>query len=287
MKKIVIAILLGSLLVLSACSTNKNIAVATNNPVKTANQTAEKAAENNAVDKTQGNDAVDKTQENKEIQSDNTSQSTLNENKKIIVIDPGHANKSNLNKEQNSPDSPVMKIKDGGGAQGIVTKTPEYSINMNVAMKLKPLLEQKGFIVIMTKTDNSVSLGNIERAEIGNKANANLVIRIHADSNDNTAAKGASMLVPDKINDNTRAIYDESQRCGKIVLDALASEVGMKNRGIIVSKDMTGFNWSKVPVILVEMGFLSNPEEDKLLSSSSYQDKLSKGLADGISECFD
>ncbi|MGM9933770.1 MAG: N-acetylmuramoyl-L-alanine amidase, partial [Clostridium sp.] len=50
--------------------------------------------------------------------------------------------------------------------------------------------------------------------------------------------------------------------------------------------DMTGFNWSKVPVILVEMGFMSNPEEDKLLSDEGYQNKLAQGLCNGIVKCM-
>lgn len=206
--------------------------------------------------------------------------------KKIVVIDPGHANRSNLEKEANAPGSTEMKIKDGGGAAGIHTKTPEYVINMEVSKRLQVLLEEKGFKVIMTKTEHSVSLGNIERAEIGNSANANLVIRIHCDSSNNSTINGASMFVPDVVNENTKAIYDESKRCGQVVLNTLTSKVGMRNRGLIFSKEMTGFNWSKVPVILVEMGFLSNPEEDKLLSTSSYQEKLSQALADGIEEAL-
>ena len=201
---------------------------------------------------------------------------------KVIVIDPGHANRSNLGKEALAPGSSEMKIKDGGGAQGIATKTPEYLVNMKVAIKLKTLLEANGFKVIMTKTDNSLSLGNIERANIGNNANANLVIRIHADSNDNGSVTGASMLVPAAINENTKAIYDESKRCGAIVLNALTSEVGIKNRGVSEHSDMTGFNWSKVPVILVEMGFLSNVNEDNLLSSENYESKLALALFHGI-----
>ncbi|WP_293978545.1 N-acetylmuramoyl-L-alanine amidase, partial [uncultured Clostridium sp.] len=58
------------------------------------------------------------------------------------------------------------------------------------------------------------------------------------------------------------------------------------NRGISVRDDMTGFNWSKVPVILVEMGFMSNPEEDKLLSDEGYQNKLAQGLCNGIVKCM-
>lgn len=201
---------------------------------------------------------------------------------KIIVIDPGHANRSNLEKEALSPGSSEMKIKDGGGAEGIATKTPEYLVNMRVAIKLKALLEGNGFKVVMTKTDNSLSLGNIDRANIGNNAKANLVIRIHADSNDNGSVTGASMLVPAAMNDNTKAIHDESKRCGAIVLNALTSEVGIKNRGVVEHSDMTGFNWSKVPVILVEMGFLSNVNEDKLLSSEAYESKLAVALFHGI-----
>lgn len=203
---------------------------------------------------------------------------------KIIVIDPGHANRSNLQTEAQAPGSSVMKIKDGGGAQGVATGTPEYLVNMRVSVKLKGYLEQKGYTVIMTKTDNSVSLGNIERAQIWNNANAALAIRIHADSSDSSSIRGASMLVPAAISDNTKAIYSESKRCGQIVLDNLVKEVGMTNRGVVAHDDMTGFNWSKVPVILVEMGFLSNPDEDRLLSSSDYEDKLARALADGIAQ---
>lgn len=201
---------------------------------------------------------------------------------KTIVIDPGHASHANLNKEANAPGSNVMKIKDGGGATGITTHTPEYAINMKVAMKLKNLLENQGYKVIMTKSENSVSLGNIERAEVGNSANAALVIRIHADSSTSSSVNGASLLVPAKINSNTNAISDISLKYGKIILNKLTSTVGMKNDGVVSRSDMTGFNWSKVPVVLVEMGFLSNSNEDKLLNSDSYQNKIASALANGI-----
>jgi N-acetylmuramoyl-L-alanine amidase len=204
-------------------------------------------------------------------------------NNRVIVLDPGHASKSNLAKEPAAPDSKELKIKDGGGAQGIATRTPEYKINMEVALKLKNLLEAKGYMVIMTKTENSVSLGNVERAEIWNRANADLAVRIHADSSNDASVRGASMLIPSGQVEYTKPVYNKSKEYGKIVLDTLTAQVGMRSRGIIESKDMTGFNWSKVPVILVEMGFLSNMEEDRLLSSKEYQDKICKALAEGIS----
>lgn len=203
-----------------------------------------------------------------------------------IVLDPGHASNANLEKEKLSPESNVLKIKDGGGAEGVITKTPEYEICMNVALKIKEELKTKSFNVIMTKEDNSLSLGNIERAEIGNKNNANLLIRIHADSADVSSVKGASILIPEPINPNTKAIYDKSKLYGKTIIDTFCEETNAKNRGVSERSDMTGFNWSKVPVVLVELGFLSNPEEDKLLSSTDYQDKCANALSKAIEKCF-
>ena len=152
---------------------------------------------------------------------------------------------------------------------------------MAVAVRLKALLIKKGYTVIMTKTQNSQMLGNIARAQVGNNAKANLVIRIHADSNDKSSVNGASMLVPTDTK-NTDLIFKLSKQYGQVVFSSLIKDVGMNDRGVVERADMTGFNWSKVPVILVEMGFLSNRSEDQMLSTGAYQDRLAKGLADGI-----
>ena len=113
-----------------------------------------------------------------------------------------------------------MKIKDGGGADGINSKTPEYVIVMGITMKLKALLENKGYTVIMTKTTPQESPGNIERAEIGNKNNADLVIRVHADSSESSNSSGASMLVPAPIG-NAKDISETSRKYGQVVLESL------------------------------------------------------------------
>lgn len=248
----------------------------------TVSNSAESKNVKKKVEVKQSVNNVSNTSNSSADQSANNTQQTNNTNKKIIVIDPGHANRSNLEKEALAPGSSEMKIKDGGGAEGIATKTPEYKVNMQVAVKLKDILESKNYNVIMTKTSDSESLGNVERAEIGNKANADLVVRIHADSSDSTSVKGASMLVPSPINDNTKVIYSKSKQYGTIILNSYCSELGVNNRGVQEHSDMTGFNWSKVPVVLIEMGFLSNPDEDRLLSDLNYESKIANALADGI-----
>ena len=230
-----------------------------------------------AAEKADAANALAKTKEN--------NKSSNSSSKKIIVIDPGHASVTSSVKEQQAPGSTIMKVKEPGGTQGINTRTPEYVVNMAVAVRLRSVLQGKGYTVIMTKTQNSQMLGNIARAEVGNKANADLVIRIHADGDNNHSVNGASMLIPTNTK-NTSAIYKSSKKYGEIVFNSLIKTVGMKNRGVNERSDMTGFNWSKVPVILVETGFLSNTSEEKLLTTDSYVNKIAKGLGDGIEQAM-
>ena len=209
----------------------------------------------------------------------------IEEVKYTIVIDPGHGPWVNKDMEPIAPNSTIMKRKYGTGTVGNVTGTLEREINLNVSLMLRDLLENDGFIVIMTRTDHETILSNIERANLANNNNADLMIRIHNDSHTNTEIHGASMLVPGDVGYATE-IMDISRQYGEIVLDTLVNEVGMNNRGVFTRTDQVGFNWSKVPIITVEMGFLSNPEEDRLLSTLDYQEKLAYALYKGILKCF-
>lgn len=250
---------------------------------KTVEET-EQTEEKEQIEKTEQTEEIEPVavneQENTNVQEENIIKRPPS-SIKTVVIDPGHGPGGNSAKELQSPDSSIMKIKDGGGAEGINSKTPEYIITMSVSLKLKNLLEANGINVVMTKDDINLAPGNIERADVGNNNNADLSIRIHCDSADISSAKGASMLVPAPVG-YAENIAGISRTYGEIILNDLVSTVGMYNRGVIERSDLTGFNWSKVPVVLIEMGFLSNPEEDNLLNSDSYQDKLAQGLCNGI-----
>lgn len=251
----------------------------------TENDKNPKDVENTIEEDKQEKEEAARTKETEKEFEDKT-RKTKEKNNITIVIDPGHAVKANLEKEPLSPGSNVMKIKDGGGASGVVTGIPEYKIAMRVAKELNEKLTAKGYNSVMTKTDENLSLGNVERAEIGNKANADLVIRLHCDSFDNASAKGASILIPKGVNENTKAIAASSEKYGKILLDTYCSKMNIKNRGLIYSEDMTGFNWSKVPVVLIEMGFLSNPDEDNMMSESSFPEKSATAISEGIEKIF-
>ncbi|NFB58121.1 N-acetylmuramoyl-L-alanine amidase [Clostridium botulinum] len=280
-KKIVLVMYVITLLLFSACTSKENFNKKVGEEKKVVNkeEKSQKKKENAFGENNEEKEHNDILKEKKEDKSKE------NLKNKIIVIDPGHGSKSNLELERVSPDSEEKKIKDSGGADGVNSKTPEYLIAMDVASKLKETLQKEGYTVIMTKNKHSESLGNIERAEVGNKNNANLVIRIHADSADLEDAKGASILVPSKKG-YASEINELSKKYGDILLREMVASANMNNRGVIEREDMTGFNWSKVPVVLVEMGFLSNAEEDKLLNTEEYRIKIVQGLTKGIKKAI-
>jgi N-acetylmuramoyl-L-alanine amidase len=200
---------------------------------------------------------------------------------KIVVIDPGHQQNQNSDQEPVAPNSSVKKAKVTSGTAGVTTGTAEYIITLDVGLKLRDLLVSQGATVVMTRDRHDVDVSNVERAKIGNDANADLAVRLHADGSADSSVKGISMLVPsaDYVG---QALADTSAEAGSLVLSAVISRTGAKNRGVVKRDDMTGFNWSTVPCILIEMGFMSNADEDRLLNSPEYQDKLAHGLYDGI-----
>ena len=251
----------------------------------------ERPEEEEEKNKEEITEEVDDNEDN--IKEDSSVNSELNDNsesndnneKIVVVIDPGHGGNGNSEKELQSPDSNILKIKDPGGCIGVNTGIEEYKITWQVSMKLKSILESKGITVILTKEDVNESPGNIERAEVGNNNNARLEIRIHCDSASTSNAYGATTLVPGYTG-YAKNIADISRGYGEIIQKSLVDKCNMYNRGVVTREDLTGFNWSKVPVVLVELGFLSNPNEEKLLIYDEYQNKLAEGMSEGIINCL-
>ncbi|MEG0641497.1 MAG: N-acetylmuramoyl-L-alanine amidase [Clostridium sp.] len=206
--------------------------------------------------------------------------SKTNKYKYTICIDPGHQSRGMTQKEAYAPGSSKKKDKVSSGATGVVTKTPEYKLNLQVSLILKTKLEEEGYRVVMTRETNDVSLSNIDRANIGNDNNANLVVRVHADSNESSSVTGSSILYPS--GEYTKNIQEESYKAAKSIENKFKEHTGSKSRGVVPRDDMTGFNWSNVPTVIVEMGFLSNPREDKLMGSLEYQNKMATGIFNGV-----
>jgi len=198
----------------------------------------------------------------------------------VVCIDPGHQAHSNSTPEPIGPGAKATKPSVSGGATGVSTGIPEYEITLQIAMNLKKRLESQGVKVVMVRTVNDVDIVNSKRAAIANKANADLFIRIHADGSPNSSVVGISTLYP-ASNKWTRSFAGESKTAAVMVQKAMIQSTGAVDRGAIKRSDLSGFNWAKVPSVLVETGFLSNRVEDKLLASPHYQDKLAEGIAAG------
>lgn len=209
------------------------------------------------------------------------------EKQKVIVIDAGHQTRAMSATEPIGPGSSKRKAKVTGGASGCVTHLPEYKLNLQVAKRLQKELVNRGYKVIMVRTKNNVRMSNVQRAKVANKYKADAFIRIHANSAGSSSVKGALTIAPASNNRYmTKANRKASQKLSKKVLKAMCKTTGAKNRGVMYTNSMTGINWCKVPVTIVEMGFMSNPSEDRKMAKASYQKKIVKGIADGIDNFF-
>jgi N-acetylmuramoyl-L-alanine amidase len=200
----------------------------------------------------------------------------------VVVIDPGHDARANLATEPIGPGSSVRKLKDGGGTHGVVTGIREPELTLAVSLELRRLLRAAGVRVVLTRTRTAgTSMGNIARARIANRARAALFLRVHADGSASSAARGTHTLTPALRRGWTDDVYRTSRRAAELVQSELVRALGFPDRGVQERSDFTGFNWADVPVILVELGFMTNPAEDRALASPAIRREAALGLCRG------
>lgn len=179
---------------------------------------------------------------------------------KLIVIDPGHGG--------NDPGaiSPNLKLK-------------EKDIVLDVSLKLKKLLEKEGFKVYMTRDDDNY-IGLYDRTDIANELGADVFVSIHANANDNRDVEGIQVLYyPD---DPTR----DNKTFANVMMDALVKGLDAQDKGIIPRPNLVVPRETKMPAVLLELGFLTNSKEEQLLNMSEYRDKAAEASLNGIIEYF-
>ncbi len=203
---------------------------------------------------------------------------------KVVGLDPGHQIVPDFGLEAVAPGSECTKIRQSEGGYGIRSKVPEHRINLLVALKLRALLESCGASVVMTRTGSDVSLSNIERAKLMNENSATFWIRIHCNYSNNTDQSGASVLIPSEA--VTPDIYAYSRYLGECVGATFGAATEMPNMNLVSLDNQSGFNWSDIPVIALEMGYLSNAQDDAMLNSDAYQTRCAIGIFNGIVSYF-
>lgn len=196
----------------------------------------------------------------------------------LVCLDPGHGSRPNLETEPIGPGSRTRKVKDPGGTAG------EAVVVLQIARRTRAVLLRRGLRVAMTRTGPDFTYGergNVDRARFCNRRRAALMLRIHADGSTDPRRRGVSTLYPAWRRGWTDDVYRPSLRAARLVQRALVRSTGAADRGLSQRGDLTGFNWSNVPVVLVETGFMTNPVERRRLRSAGYQRRVARSLANG------
>lgn len=203
-----------------------------------------------------------------------------------IGIDPGHQQTADAITEPNAPDSAIVTAKATMGTRGVVSNVCEYQVNLDVCIQLATLLREAGAAVYLTRTTSDVHLSNRERAQILNDNLVDLAIGVHCNGTDDETVQGAFMLVP---SESCTTRYAESLGAAKVIIARYCSITGItmqKHDGLMQRSDLTFFNWCTRPVVCIEMGYLTNPDEDAHLTDTTFQSKMARGIFEGILAYF-
>ena len=225
-------------------------------------------------------------QKSSEPTKKHTQTSTIKPAARMVVIDAGHQARGNSDTEPIGPGATKMKKKVSSGTRGTTTGIYEYELNLTVAKKLKKVLEGMGYQVIMTRTNNDVDISNSERAKIANDAKADAFIRIHANGSEKNSVNGVLTICNTSKNPYNASIYQQCRKLADCVLSSVITSTKANSRGVWETDTMSGINWSKAPTTIVEMGYMTNPEEEKLLVNGEYEDKIVTGIANGLNQYF-
>ena len=195
-----------------------------------------------------------------------------------VCVDAGHQGSwvDMSAQEPMAPGSSQTKNKATTGTSGNFSNVPEYEVNLEVSLVLQKELISRGYNVVMTREDNDAAISNKERAELATEKGADITVRIHANGADSSSSAGALTMAPTSSNQYlSQDIIEKSNTLASCIINHYCDATGLGNLGVISSDNMTGTNWSTVPVTIIEMGFMT-----------SHHETMAKAVADGIDEYF-
>ena len=212
----------------------------------------------------------------------------------VIVVDAGHNGGNAAHASEISRSIFIgtqTRACDTTGTQTADGYT-EHAYNLDVALRLRDLLESSGAHVVMIRTDDAGWGPCIdERARIGNRAHAEAGISVHADGGP-SSGRGFHVNTPANIAGYTDDIYAASHTLGVALRDAYAAGTGMPpanyigSNGMVERRDFGGLNLSDVPKVLFETGNMQNATDAALLESPGFRQRVAAALAQGFARYF-
>ena len=237
-------------------------------------------------------DTEETAAEEQESEEETESETADNQDEKIIVaIDASHQENS-VDLEEEEPIGPDATETAKGfseGAKGSVSDLTEARLNLSVAEKLKKQLEERGYEVYMTRDNEESDLSEVQRAKNVNASGAQILISLHANDGEDSSENGVSIMAPSYENpyweDRTDDIK-KSNALADIILQSYCEETGLKAKGLYNVDNQILLNWSEIPTVMLEMGFMSNESDDTYMAEEEHQQKMADGIADGIDLYF-
>ncbi|NMB95309.1 MAG: N-acetylmuramoyl-L-alanine amidase [Clostridiaceae bacterium] len=176
---------------------------------------------------------------------------------KVVVIDPGH----------------------GGYEPGAIHGgIKEKNLNLDIALRLEKLLKNEGITVHMTRKNDSY-VGLYSRSELANKANADMLVSIHNNADWFNTSGTMTLYYPGSAMKRNGLT---SKDLAAIIQNEVSSYLGTRNIGIISRTNLAVLRTSKVPAVIVEVGYMTNKNELKKLNTAEYRQKAAEGIRNGI-----
>ena len=203
----------------------------------------------------------------------------------VVCVDPGHQGVECYAKEPMGPGLSGYHNTSNGQAQGTYTRRYESVVVLEVGKKLRNALLEEGATVVMTREDQETPVTNMRRAEIANDAGAHVFIRLHCDNAGNTNARGIFVYIP-LCSTYAKAVADKDtyRTYGEALLKAMKDATGVVKGTVRQNNSYVASNWATMPAFLIEFGFMSNTDDDILISTPEFQQKLVEGIVNGVEE---